>query len=96
MIRYKATIKYKVNDTHPDLHCITDWTPDKVFEYEDVYRFDSNYWDSKDTENMKEYMQRDLSIIAGGGYNARHIYDVWFEFKRITAEQEEEWRQNIA
>ena len=91
MTSYKAKIIYKIYPTHPDIKGIKDYSLDKVFEYEDVYRFNPFYYHPSETERMKKYMKDDLSLVAGGGYNADHIHDVRFEFKRITETEETRW-----
>ena len=70
-------ITWKVKPTHPDIKDMPEkhWK-DKAFTFEDEYRFDDDW----DRENAIEYMKRDLKLIAGGGYNYNHIYDVSFEF----------------
>lgn len=77
MNEYKAKIIYKVKATHPDIKYISD--PDNVQEYEDVYRFNKDY--SK--EDVIGYIKHDLSIIAGGGYDNKHINIIDFNIEQI-------------
>lgn len=76
MMKIWAKISYKVDADHPDLGDLPEkYWKDKVFTYEDTYTFDS-YWEYDDAV---EYIKNDLALIAGGGYNAKHIYDVEYE-----------------
>lgn len=80
-MKINAKIKYKVKDTHPDLGDMPEhlWK-NKVFTYDDEYTFDDDDWDE---EGAKAYIRRDLALIAGGGYNAKHIYDAEYEMEVI-------------
>lgn len=79
---YKATIKYAIDLTHPDIEYIKDWAEDKAFSYSDTYYFDENFY-LQDESDLMEYIKEDLMLIAGGGYNADHIHNVKFTIKRI-------------
>ena len=76
-MKINAKIKYKVKPTHPDLGDLPEhlWK-NKVFTYDDEYTFDDDDWGEEDA---KAYIRRDLALVAGGGYNAKHIYDVEYE-----------------
>lgn len=79
MKKYYGKIKFSIDKNHPDIDCIKDWTPDKMFEFDDVYSF-PDYYDSID---RKRYIRRDLRLIAGGGYNSKHIHNVSFEIRKL-------------
>ena len=68
---YKAKITYCINpEYHPDFESLDDWFIGRVYEFEDTYRFDVEYA----REDVTEYIKRDLSLVAGGGYDTRGIY----------------------
>ena len=67
---YKAKITYCINSNHPDFAYLTDWFIGKIYEFEDTYRISTDY----DKEDVIEYIKRDLSLVAGGGYDTRGIY----------------------
>lgn len=79
---FNATIKYKVKETHPDIHDLPEelWKG-KVFTYEYTYRFDP----AGEVEDMVDYMKSNLRLVAGGGYSTRHIYDVEFEIEEVRS-----------
>lgn len=74
----KSKIRYKMTDRHPDFK---EEYRGKVFEFEDTYYMDREYWDN-DLGAMKDYIKNDLAIVAGGGYSTEGITDVEFEFSR--------------
>ena len=82
MKKFNATIKYKVKETHPDIQDMPEelWR-DKIFTYEDTYRFDP----AGEVDDMVDYMKSDLRLVAGGGYSTRHIYDVEFEIEEVRS-----------
>lgn len=78
-MKINAKISYKVDANHPDLDDLPEkYWKDKVFTYEDTYTF-ADWYAEKDAV---EYVKGDLALIAGGGYNADHIYDVEYEIER--------------
>ena len=77
---YYAEITYTIDKNHPDIGCIADWTNDKIFKYDDEYYLDSEFYTKSDA---KEYIKRDLSIIAGGGYNSKHVHNKKFRIFEI-------------
>lgn len=81
MSKYKAKISYRIKKTHPDIGCVKGWTPEKVFEFEDVYTFQEG-WYEPDYE--KDYIKHDLRLVAGGGYTTDGIKDVKFEIQKIA------------
>ena len=77
MSKFKAVLKYKVKETHPDIKYIKDST--EVLTYDDIYTFEENY--SKN--DVAGYIKNDLSIIAGGGYDDKHINILSFNIEKI-------------
>ena len=79
-MKINAKISYKVKPTHPDICDMPEhlWKG-KVFTYEDRYRFNEDW----DEEGAKAYIRRDLALVAGGGYNTKHIYDVEYEMEVV-------------
>lgn len=77
----KATIFYKMKDTHPDKsYVVGGWEEDKEYSHSDTYNIDDDSFWSEDA--MYAYIKHDLKLIASGGYNTDHIYDVRFEFAK--------------
>lgn len=84
----KATIFFKVDNKHPDLKYIVH--PENIQSFEDVYIIDkSRFW----CDDLYSYIKNDLRLVAGGGYDSDHIYDVRFEFKTITENQLTAWKK---
>lgn len=79
---YAAKIAYTIDDKHPDWE-YSEMNADKVYEYEDEYRFYPGGIYSDTEERRTAYIKNDLSLIAGGGYNTRHIHNVKFDIRRI-------------
>lgn len=79
-MKFKAKLTCTIDRNHPDRHCVPDWTPEKELVFNDVYTFSADY----SRENAKAYMIRDLSVVAGGGYNTKHIHNVKFEFEEVV------------
>lgn len=77
-----AKITYTIDAGHPDIECIPDWSADKIYTYEDTYIFDEHYGYTFN-DDVKLYIKNDLRLVAGGGYNSKHIHNVNFELKRI-------------
>lgn len=77
-IRYKAKITFTMDEKHPDIKYVKDWTKDKEFTFDDVYEFSEDY----SREEIERYIKHDLKLVAGGGYNTEHIHNVKFEIKR--------------
>lgn len=79
---YKAKITYCINpERHPDFKYLTDWFIGRVYSYEDTYTFADYY----DEEDIREYIKRDLSLVAGGGYDTRGIYaeDIYINGRKV-------------
>jgi hypothetical protein len=77
--RYRDIFK----DKHLDkLYCLKDVSQITLEGYShlDTYNIDDGSFWSEDA--MYAYIKHDLKLIAGGGYNTDHIYDVRFEFTR--------------
>ena len=79
-IKYHAKITYTIDKDHPDRKYVPDWTEEKQLTFEDVYTFTMEDYTKEDRIN---YMQRDLMLVAGGGYNTDHIHNVKFEIKQV-------------
>jgi hypothetical protein len=71
---YYGEINFTIDNNHPDIKCVENWTEDKVFTFSDTYYFDECYT----KEEITDYIKRDLKLVAGGGYNANHIHNVKF------------------
>lgn len=82
LMKFNAKITYKVDGSHPDIKGVPEkyWNG-KVFTYEDTYSFDVSLWTH---EEAVEYIKHDLQLVAGGGYNANHIYAVNFEIEEVV------------
>ncbi len=80
MSRYEASINYTMKATHPDINCVRDWTPSKVFHYSDTYTFDDDVYPEE--EDRRDFMRHDMALVAGGGYNTDHIEIIRCEYTR--------------
>lgn len=70
---FKAKIIYKMFPSHPDKdYVVGGYDPEKYYEYEDTYRVDTDYFNG--IRDVYLYIKRDLSLVAGGGYNDKGIY----------------------
>ena len=78
-MKYYGKISCTIDNQHPDVKCIKDYTEDKVYTFEDVY----NFYDDYTKEEVEEYIKRDIKLVMGGGYNSNHIHNVEFEIKRV-------------
>ena len=78
-MKYEIKVKLSctIDENHPDIRYVDDWSPDKVFDFEDTYYFDIETWPLKEA---REYAQHDLALVAGGGYNTKHIHNVKVSF----------------
>lgn len=77
-MKYHGKISYMIGKGHPDIKYVEDWKEDKVFTFDDEYTFDDDYTE----EEIIAYIKRDLSLVAGGGYNTDHIHNVMFDIKK--------------
>ena len=81
MRTFDAEIKYKIDENHPDKKYVKNWRKNRVFSFKDTYRFSSYHYKSE--EGMREFIESDLKLVAGGGYNADHIYDVQIKIRPV-------------
>lgn len=79
--RYHGKISYTMDKEHPCVKCVEEYMEDKVFAFEDVYHIDKDYFWCED--EIIDYIKHDLALVAGGGYNTKHIHNVTFEIERI-------------
>lgn len=77
----RATIYYTVDSEHPDIQYIKN--PSGIQSFTDTYTFDTNYVGNVTRSEMENYAKNDLRLVAGGGYNSKHIHNVSFEFKSV-------------
>lgn len=80
---FDAEIKYKMDENHPDISCVKNWRRNRVFKYKDTYSFASYHPLYESEEEMREFIESDLKLVAGGGYNADHIYDVQIKIRPV-------------
>jgi hypothetical protein len=81
IMKWQAKIEYTMDKDHPDVnHVVGGWYRGKKFTYYDEYKFESGYTE----DYMKEYMKKDLKLVAGGGYNTSHIHNVKFQFIKVA------------
>jgi len=80
---FDAEIKYKMDENHPDRKCVKNWRKNRVFKYKDTYSFASYHPLYESEEEMREFIASDLKLVAGGGYNADHIYDVQIRIRPV-------------
>lgn len=89
-LKIKATIIYTVDENHPDYKCMNEKQQHGVNSFSDTYVFDMynpitnpyGYWTTGDSDQITEYMIRDLSLVAGGGYTTDHIHNLDFKFEQ--------------
>lgn len=80
--KVRGTIYYKVRPTHPDITPgdVTDGVLDKVLEFTDVYAIDPDkFWGD---DHIDRYIKHDLALVAGGGYDTDHIYNIKYKLAR--------------
>lgn len=76
---FDAKIYYTIDDKHPDYVTLPENERDKPLDFGDLYCFDEEYYD----EECLRYIKDDLRLVAGDGYNSKHIHNVVFSiFKR--------------
>ena len=80
-LKYYAQIIYTIDKNHPDIKYIDGWEKGKIYTFEDVYTFNDNYGYTK--EDIISHIKNDLKLVAGGGYNSKHIHNVKFNIKKI-------------
>ena len=77
--QYKATLTCKLLSSHPDIDYVVGDINDPI-TFEDVYYINTEDFEN-DTKAIYHYIKRDLMLVAGGGYNSEHIYDVSFNMQ---------------
>jgi len=77
----KGKILFRITKDHPDWKYLKEEEKigevSKQLEFEDTYAFREKVPKS----NMKAYIKNDLLLVAGGGYDTKHVYDVKFVFE---------------
>ena len=79
-VRYYGEINFTIDKDHPDRKHVPDWTEEKILNFSDTYTFDYGYYE---TEEIKEYIKRDLMLVTGGGYNTKHIHNTTFNIRQL-------------
>ena len=79
-MKYHGKISFTIDKGHPDIKYVNDWTEDKILTFADTYTFNDDYTE----ESIIQYIKRDLSLVAGGGYNTDHISNVTFEIEKCV------------
>jgi len=82
-MKFKGKITCTIDANHPDRKYVSDWTPEMVLEFWDIYDFSPDFWDTHNPEKMIGYIKTDLLLVAGGGYNWDHVHNVNFEIKEV-------------
>lgn len=80
MRKYKASIEYTIDATHPNFKYMSLRSFKDHLTYEDIYSVSD---DLIPEEDVISYIKRDLCLVAGGGYNSKHIHNVKFDIERI-------------
>lgn len=75
-MKYDGKINFTIDKEHPDY---VENYESLTFTFEDTYSFNDDYTE----EEAVAFIKRDLSLVAGGGYNTDHIHNVTFEIERI-------------
>ena len=78
-MKIKGIIKYKCKPTHPDIECLVSG---KEYEFSETYTIDPRYFWGEDA--ITDYIKEDLLLVAGGGYDWEHIYDVCFDIRKVA------------
>lgn len=84
----KGIIKFTVDKDHPDYQHMDEKQRHGINTYCDTYYFDiydpvfnpAGYYTEDDVEGMHEHIKHDLALVAGGGYDTKHIHNVEFRF----------------
>ncbi len=81
-MKFKGKIYFTMDENHPDKdYVVGGWSEGKEFDFDDIYTFDERYgWDK---ESAIEHIKRDLKLVAGGGYDYKHIHNVRFEINEV-------------
>ena len=75
-MKYDGKISFTIDKEHPDY---VENYEGLTFTFEETYSFNDDYTE----EEAVAFIKRDLSLVAGGGYNTDHIHNVTFETERI-------------
>ena len=84
-MKYYGKITYEIDENHSDVNYVDGgWHKGKVLEFEDTYEFDERLYSPKDYDMIINYIERDLKLVAGGGYNTDHSHNVKVEIRRMA------------
>lgn len=75
--KIKATIRYNTDAQHPD----TNGRALNNQEYTDVYTINTDYFYGP--EDIQDYIKQDLLLVAGGGYDWKHINNYKFTLRSV-------------
>lgn len=78
-VKIKATIYYMIDTEHSDYQHYKE--PEGLHEFSDIYTIDTDKFVSMD--DVENYIKHDLALVAGGGYNTKHINNVTFNLKFV-------------
>lgn len=80
---FRATIYYTIDNGHPDRKYMNNKSTSIVRTYTDTYYFPveekRSVWYKADREAMERYIKSDLRLVAGGGYDSKHIHNIKFD-----------------
>jgi len=77
-MKYEGTIVYMIAPGHPDRKYVKDIG--KALTYSDTFTFNQEF----PREVIEGYIRRELALVAGGGYDTDHIYNVNMTIKKIN------------
>lgn len=83
LVKINATIFYTIDRNHPDINYMENKSTKTVRTFKDTYIFDKCRCAFETITEMKNYIRNDLKLIAGGGYDTKHIHNVRFEFEEV-------------
>lgn len=70
---FNASITYDTDSQHPDIE------NGRGLEYDDVYHIDTDIFSG----NIRSYITYDLKLVAGGGYDYKHIKNAKVVIKEV-------------
>ena len=73
---YEGKITFNITESHPDRKYVEDMSEKLTFT--DIYTFEDIYSD----DSAISYIKNDLSIVAGGGYDNKHIINVSYDINK--------------
>lgn len=79
MKKILGKISYTMDQKHPDIQYVKDWSKERIFTFDDTYTF----YDDFNIDDIKEFITNDLKLVAGGGYDYKHIHHVKVEITQI-------------